>query len=198
MKNITQEKLPLHPRTWLRRCARLLLEEAGFGWAVHENREEALLAEELPAAAVFVTEESALETDLSPKNDDRAAELVVDVYAAGSGPMLDDHIDALSLLAEQAITFNAMERELARCPGHVPLLNLTYAGTALGVADDGARQVACAEISFAVEYRVMPAGGSLDAFVTGCTEWDLAGREGWPDGRAEAEDRITLPQEEEQ
>jgi len=192
--DIVKDTLPGHPRTALRRCAADLLDSAGFTGRVFQNREEPWMQTEFPVCGVYVTEEIPIETDLSPVPDWREATLVVQVLEWGDGLDLDDRLDALSLIVEQAVTFQAM-RSLLQDGKGIPLLDLQYGGTSLGVADDGQRQVGCAEVTFRVEYEMPPPETSLDLFVTGHIDWDLADGEGHPDGDLEATDIVTLPQD---
>lgn len=185
--------LPMHPRTLLRRAIAKRLEEAGFGAdRVFQNREEPWLQREFPAVGVYITEENPVESDLNPRPEEREALVVVQVLEAGEGLDLDDRLDALSLVVEQAMQFEALEAVLKA--DALPLTDLDYGGTVLGVADDGHRQVGVAEVSFSAWYRMPEPAVTIDRFITGHTDWDLAGGEGHPDGVLEAQDTVTLPQ----
>ena len=186
--------LPTHPRTLLRRGIAKLLENAGFGpERVFQNREEPWLAAEFPALCVYITEENAVESDVNPAPEEREAVVVVQVLEDGGGLDLDDRLDALSLVVEQAVQFEALEEGL-KAEG-LPLTDLEYSGTVLGVADDGHRQVGVAEISFSAWYQMPELPARIDRFITGHADWDLAGGEGHPDGVLEAQDTVTLPQD---
>lgn len=185
--------LPPHPRTLLRKAVCALLRQSVFSGAVYANREEPWLAEELPAMGVYTTEEIPLETDQSPPPDERRVTLVVDVLAL-TGPTLDDTLDAYSFLVERTVTFEALEAQLGTLTSIVPLLDLQYSGATLGLADEGARLTGVVSLTFDLDYRMPVAMGSLVPFITAVTDWDIVDYEG-PDGKLEATDIITLPQD---
>lgn len=185
----------MHPRAVLRRAVCGLLRAAGFPGPVYPNREEPWLAAELPAAGVYTTAESALDTDQSPPPDERGLTLTVDVLDEAAADLpLDDRLDALALLVERALTFQAVER--AGQP--VMVLDLSRPDTAVGFADNGERLCACATLTYTLSYRAPQPEPGLDLFATGGAGWDLADfppPHGGPDGRLEAKDIILLPQE---
>ena len=192
-------QLSAHPRTVIRRAACSLLEAAGFEGRAYPNQEEVWTLAQFPAAGVYTSEESPLDQDLhwgrDDGPDDRRLTLTVEILEnyERQERSLDDRLDALSLIAEQALTFTAV-RDAARAVG-VDVLDLTWQGMRFDLADDGQTTVGCVTLTWSVEYRMPKAPGSIDLFVTGHIDWDLAGREGWPDGNLEATDIVTLPQD---
>lgn len=185
--------LPPHPRTLLRKAVCALLRQSAFSGAVYANREEPWLAEELPVMGVYTTEESPLETDQSPPPDERRVTLVVDVLAL-SGLTLDDTLDAFSFLVEKAVTFAALEAKLRTVSTGLPLLDLQYSGTTLGLAEEGSRLIGVASLTFDLDYRMPVNMAGLVPFITAETAWDIVDYCG-PDGKLEATDIVTLPQD---
>jgi len=188
----------MHPRTWIRCKVVDLLCEAGFTGRAFPNQEEPWARGDFPSIGVYTSEETAIESDLSPKSDDRSMTLAIDILedCARTDAALDDRMDALAGVVERAISFTALKAKVQDGTGqtdmHIPLLDLRYSGATLGMADDGQQTIACITLTYIVEYRVPPAQSTIDLFITGHVDWDIADR--GPDGRLEATDIITLPQ----
>lgn len=185
--------LPAHPRTLIRRavCALLQVPDTGL-CPVFANREEPWESNELPVASVYTTDESRLETDMSPPPDERELTLVVEVLAKANSK-LDDVLDALGYRIEQLVTFAVLE---AASP--VPVLDLVHNDTSLGMAENGNKIVGVSTLTFSVSYRMPQTVEELSLFITAATDWDL-GNVGvlpgpWPDTQTEAQDIVILPQ----
>lgn len=187
--------LPAHPRTALRQSVGALIEAAGFSGRVYLNPEEPWDAPSFPSVGVYVMSEQAAESDLSPQPDCRETTLAVDILEAvrGNRLPLDDRIEALELVVDRALTFEAVDREFTARGGQ--LEDFEYSGMELGKADNGEITVACLTLTFTAFYRMPPQVGNVDLFKTGYIEWDLADGVNHPDGRKEATDIVTLPQD---
>lgn len=187
--------LPAHPRTALRQAVGAVIEAAGFSGRVYLNPEEPWDAPSFPSVGVYVMSEQAAESDLSPRPDSREATLAVDILEAvrGNRLPLDDRIEALELAVDRALTFEAVDREFTARGGQ--LEDFEYSGMELGKADNGEITVACLTLTFTAFYRMPPREGTVDLFRTGYIEWDLADGMNHPDGRREATDIVTLPQD---
>ena len=187
--------LPAHPRTALRQAVGALIEQAGFSGRVYLNPEEPWDAPSFPSVGVYIMSEQAAETDLSPRPDSREAELAVDILEAvrGTDLPLDDRIEALELIVDRALSFEAVDGEFTARGGR--LEDFEYSGMELGKADNGEITIACLTLTFTAIYRMPPREGSMDLFRTGFIEWDLADGVNHPDGRKEATDIVTLPQD---
>lgn len=187
--------LPAHPRTALRQAVGALIEQAGFSGRVYLNPEEPWDAPSFPSVGVYIMSEQAAETDLSPRPDSREAELAVDILEAvrGTDLPLDDRIEALELIVDRALSFEAVDGEFTARGGR--LEDFEYSGMELGKADNGEITIACLTLTFTAIYRMPPREGSMDLFQTGFIEWDLADGVNHPDGRKEATDIVTLPQD---
>lgn len=187
--------LPAHPRTALRQAVGALIEEAGFSDRVYLNPEEPWDAPSFPSVGVYIVSENRPEVDLSPVPDSREVTLAVDILEAvrGNRLPLDDRIEALELAVDRALSFEAVDGEYTARGGL--LEDFEYSGMELGKADNGEITVACLTLTYTAVYRMPSQKGSVDLFRTGYVEWDLADGAGKPDGRKEATDIITLPQD---
>lgn len=187
--------LPAHPRTVLRQAVGALLEAAGFSGRVYLNPEEPWDAPSFPSVGVYIMSEQAAESDLSPRPDSREVTLAVDILEAvrGADLPLDDRIEALELAADRALSFEAVDREFTARGGL--LEDFEYSGMELGKADNGEITIACLTLTYTAVYRMPPPETTLDQFRTGYIQWDLADGVNHPDGRIEATDSITLPQD---
>ena len=187
--------LPAHPRTALRQSVGALIEAAGFSGSVYLNPEEPWDAPSFPSVGVYIVSENRPEVDLSPVPDSREVTLAVDILEAvrGNRLPLDDRIEALELAVDRALTFEAVDREFTARGGQ--LEDFEYSGMELGKADNGEVTVACLTLTFTAFYRMPPREGTVDLFRTGYIEWDLADGMNHPDGRKEATDIVTLPQD---
>lgn len=187
--------LPAHPRTALRQAVGALIEAAGFSGRVYLNPEEPWDAPAFPSVGVYIVSENKADTDLHPEPDSREAELAVDILEAvrGHDLPLDDRIEALELAVDRALSFEAVDREFTARGGR--LEDFEYSGMELGKADNGEITVACLTLTFTAFYRMPPRDGTVDLFRTGYIEWDLADGVNHPDGRKEATDIVTLPQD---
>ena len=187
--------LPAHPRTALRQAVGALIERAGFSDRVYLNPEEPWDAPSFPSVGVYIMSEQVAETDLSPRPDSREATLAVDILEAvrGNDLPLDDRIEALELVITRALTFEAVDGEFKARGGLLEDFN--FSDMELGKADNGEITVACLTLTFTAIYRMPPPETEIDLFRTGFVEWDLADGVNHPDGRIEATDIITLPQD---
>jgi hypothetical protein len=183
----------LHPRSHIRLAVVNLLRATSFPGSVYPSREEPWAAQELPAIGVYSASETKLETDISPRPDERRLSLLVDIVTKGS-THVDDVMDAFSYLVECALTFAALEARLALDAPSLPLLDLKHVSTELAIADTGHKLLGAASIAFDIDYRMPASLPSLDSFITGGIGWDICDYDG-PDTNLEAKDILTLPQE---
>lgn len=198
-----------HPRALIRHAAvSVLLMHEGFarvmGGRVYPNRVEHWFCHELPAAGLYCLSETMLESDISPDPDERRLSLTLEMVSQASERM-DDDLDALSVLAEQALQLDALGAAMTalaedrlgkplprdargRSPLDACLLLLRHTGTEIGISVDGDRQMGMASLSFDLEYRWPWLSPSLADFLLAVSGWDVA----VPDGHVDMESRVVF------
>jgi hypothetical protein len=192
---------PLHPRALIRRAVvRVLRQDAAtaalMADRIFPNRTEHWLADELPACGVYTLSETPVESDVSPGPDERRIDLAVEVLARmASG--VDDALDSLCLAVERALQLDAVGAAMTalvdearaqagkdplppvvvdgipRTSAVDTLLVLEPAGTEIGIAVDGNRQIGVAVMNFGLEYAA-PRTAAPDAeFLLAVAGWDV-------------------------
>lgn len=175
----------LHPRTVIRKAvAALLLGKTAAGENVFTSRTGAFMSRELPAIAVYTTDEAVDDGETSPRRYTRNPDVVVQLVVEAD-KHLDDVLDALALEVEDILLPNPIWGGVAEDS------LLIKASTFL--TSDGRTDYACHELTFRAEYETRPGlleEPSLDDFRVGHTAY----RRNTPDGPVViAEDEITLP-----
>lgn len=196
------DNLPLHMRALIRRgLVAVLLGNAALaarlGSRVYPNRVEHWWAQELPAAGVYTMSEDTVDSDISPDPDERKITLGLELLVQATENM-DDHLDALCLLVERAVSIDAVGAAMtgiieAKLPEPLPrdargrspvdnaLLRIRLTGTDLGIAVDGERQTGVATLAFDVEYEAPRLPGRLDNFLLAATDWDVVPADDHPE-----------------
>jgi hypothetical protein len=194
--------IPLNPRALIRHAVVRVLKERApvFGGRVWPDREEHWLAEEFPACGVYTLSEERLESDVSPDPLERRIDLVVECLALAAHGV-DDGLDVLALEVERALSLErigqamgSIVNELREAAGLPPLekklrngrllwpvdtlLTLTLAGTDLGIAVDGSRQIGVAVLQFDLEYAAQAEDLPLPDFLQAVSGWDLFSSDG--------------------
>lgn len=175
----------IHPRTVIRKAlAALLIGNTAAGQNVFTSRTGAFMSRELPAIAIYTTDEAVDDGETSPRRYTRNPDVVVQLVAEVDKD-IDDVLDALALEVEDIMLPDAT------WGGLVEDSLLTKASTFL--ASNGKYDVGCHELTFVTKYETRPGlldESSLDDFRTAHTAY----ARNTPDGPdVIAEDEINLP-----
>ena len=180
----------LHPRAAIRHAVVAVLQAhtgiaAALGPRIHPNRAAHWAEAELPAAGVYTLSEEPVESDLSPAPDERKMALVVEILVRDN-VNLDDTLDALSALFEDALYLPAIGKAVQALGAADTLLVLRYTGTDIGFAAEGGRDMGVMVLNYEIEYGKPAVLPPLPDFLLGVTGWDVAPA----DGNMEAVDHI--------
>ena len=195
----------MHPRTLIRHAVVRVLAAnervaSCMGGRVYPNRAEHWLADELPACGVYTLSEDIMESDRSPDPNERRISLVCELVARMTDTV-DDALDALTLVIEEALNLDAIGEamgeivDMARAEKGLPplspvlrdgvlrhpadtLLLLGLTGTDIGIAVTGNREVGVAAMSYDLEYELPAPEIPLSDFLYAISGWDVAPHDG--------------------
>ncbi len=190
----------MHPRTLIRHAATALLKshpdlQSACGARIFPSREEHFLEEDLPAVGVYTLDEQVIDTsDRAPRPDWRSLTLAVEILDKAA-PTLDDAIDALAALVEEALgspsAFSAVIRKEFQCES--PIMEIAYQSTDIEFASDGKRVMGIATLNYQIEYENSRPPDDLPDFLRGGVNWHSSEPAG---GIPDAEDLITVREQE--
>lgn len=175
----------LHPRTVIRKAvAALLIGNTAAGQNVFTSRTGAFMSRELPAIAIYTTDEAVDDGETSPRRYTRNPDVVVQLVAEVD-KNIDDVLDAFALEVEDILLPNPIWCGVAE--DSVLIKASTF------LAGDGRTELGCHELTFRAEYETRPGlliESRLEDFRTAHTAYTRD----TPDGpEVIAEDEITLP-----